>query len=99
MRHTGRAFQVEGSLSDWHLTAPSFFAGPFPNQQQAIDVALALAAREDGSVTWCDNYTGAHTTHPAPKGWFSDSLRVLRGAPPVEALLAGLQAAPASSAR
>jgi hypothetical protein len=85
----GRHFQVDGSLRAWFVTAPGLRLGPLPNQSQAIDDAMTLAAREDGSVTWSDIYTGTHTASPAPLGWFSDSMRVLRGAPPVSVLLAG----------
>lgn len=89
MQHPARHFSVAGSLDAWFITAVGFCAGPLQNQQQAIDTALALAAREGGSVTWSDDYVGSHTAHPAPLGWFSDSMRALRGAPPLADVLRG----------
>lgn len=87
MTEAARTFLVTGSDSSWSINAPGFTAGPLANQQIALEIALALAARENASVTWSDDYTGRHTVSPAPNGWFSDSLRVLRAAPPVSALL------------
>lgn len=78
-----RIFRVEEADDAWVVVAPGVKAGPFPNQQLAIDAAMALAAEDDGLVTWQDQYVGEHTAYPARLGWFSDEVRRSRGAPPL----------------
>jgi hypothetical protein len=87
MTTASRTFLVAGAEDSWFITTKGWTSRCLANQQQAIDVALALAAREGAYVTWSDDYTGTHTVAPARDGWFSDSMRAARAAPPVAALL------------
>jgi hypothetical protein len=84
-----RIFSVEEAGNAWVVIAPGLKAGPFSNQQVAIDAAMALAAEDGGLVTWRDQYVGEHTAHPARLGWFSHEVRRSRGAPPLAGELSG----------
>jgi len=88
-RPRARIFRVEQAGGAWVVLAPGLEAGPFSNQQLAIDTAMALAAEDGGLVTWRDQYVGEHTAHPARLGWFSDEVRRSRGAPPLARELSG----------
>ncbi len=84
-----RIFRVEEADKVWVVVAPGLETLSFPNQQLAIDAALALAAEDGGLVTWSDQYLGEHTAHPARLGWFSDEVRSSRGEPPLAGELSG----------
>jgi hypothetical protein len=84
-----RIFRVEEAGNEWVVSAPGVKSGTFPNQQLAIDAAMALAAEDGGLVTWRDEYIGEHTANPARLGWFSDEVRSSRGTPPSAGELSG----------